>query len=253
MKDLSLQINKLTEEKNTYEDDVKPLRQAEEYGRSVMNELLQDGEYKQMLLKEEIEVILSKFGVDRAVHHSGDLVGGGARNYMKHARIANNEMYNKIIEVTEERGFDVSDDADDGTLKMLRKRMDAYSDTLQQFNVFFFLLYTDHVSYPGESDQLLADAAAAKDQAILIWRKHGISVALKIHILEDHVIDYMKEFGYMFLYNEQFVERIHQVGKKHDKHTKFAGRIASSRFNMIAKREHVASNPGFAKVKEEFF
>ena len=66
----------------------------------------------------------------------------------------------------------------------------------------------------------------------VFWRKCNLNVTPKVHIVESHLVDTMKRFGRVGLFNENPIERVH-IENKH-----WAGVLASFKSwdNLVALR-----------------
>jgi hypothetical protein len=72
----------------------------------------------------------------------------------------------------------------------------------------------------GNVNEKLQETRECCVKAMSLWRILTISVTLKVHASEDHCIDQIKLYSGIGDYDEEFIERLHQLGKKDDVRTK---------------------------------
>ena len=207
---LTTEIAALQNEKAHYVELIRQLKNDATAKSQVMDEKLKEVPKHLLYIRGCIEEILKTYGIDRAAHHGGDLVGGAIRKMMANGRSICDDICELVLKVAGDNGKDV--DGEFG--EAIRERFDIYGETLIRFDALFTLLYTDHTTYEGGHFKLVNDAYLVKEKAIHLIRMLGMNVTPKLHIVEDHIIDYLIAFGSLKIYDEQFVERAHQEGKR---------------------------------------
>lgn len=237
VKELTAKIKSLEADKTRLEKELSPQRKKEEELKKVVQDLYKDIRYEARWFRAEIEKKLRQNSVDQGAHHGGEIPGESARNLMLYAAT--------IFGDFEDNQLVVSDDMED----KLRLRLDSYSTCLTRFDLHTSLLYQDASEYEGGKEKLIADAKKARDRALSLWHQLGLSVTPKLHVLEDHAIEFIVELGDLTLYDEQFVERSHQKGKKDNKHTMGAARDAERKFRFFARREESCYGPKHSSSK----
>ena len=79
----------------------------------------------------------------------------------------------------------------------------------------------------------------------------GLSVTPKLHLLEDHVIDFIISLGGLARFDEEFVERCHQAGQRDNQRQKRSMRDAARKFIHFSRWEEAAANPRIWEIRKE--
>lgn len=92
---------------------------------------------------------------------------------------------------------------------------------------------------------------AARSKGLELWRLLGLSVTPKVHLLEDHYLEFAYDnadwlFG-LRQFDEQFVERFHQHGKKADQWGKSSARNVEKKFDWYSRWVQAETHPDVVK------
>ncbi len=153
-------------------------------------------------LYTKIDGVLSKYKIIRAAYHGGDLTGGCVKNLMKFS-----------TEIFTEIGVILVDEARQNTSCKLSQQ---YIETLctdidKLLTRWDGALHMLHTKDPAETDCLKAQEYI--DKALEFTRKMGISVTVKGHGGESHIVDQMRKApGGLFDFDESWTEQYHQTG-----------------------------------------
>ncbi len=188
----------------------------------------------------------SFLGVDRGAHHGGDLVGGCVKRLMQNAETLFDEMAEFLCGVARDNG-----ETSEERLGAIRVRCKLYSSCLQQFDAFFscLALSRDDVNDFEEEIERAKKYLAAAMQS---WRDLELSVTPKLHLLEDHTIDFMRKYGGLADFDEELVERCHQVGVRSNAQSRYSARHLKQKYLNFSRWEQASVNPLVVKIKKEF-
>jgi hypothetical protein len=75
-----------------------------------------------------------------------------------------------------------------------------------------------------------------------VWREQKLSVTLKAHILEHHLIDNMRELGGLGYKYESFVKLLHRDGRKNERNLNCVVHYAA-KHNIIIKTTRLVIHP----------
>lgn len=155
------------------------------------------------------EDILKDHGIDKAAYFGGDLQGEACRRLMSHRRSIFKKAKELYMSLPQEQKLLDSED--------VFKIIDAYDRLLGHFDALFSICNIKRFHLKPEQ---LLDAERHRDNIMELWRALGLSVTVKLHIIEDHICDYLRDlqgFGDL-LENEG--ERGHQIGASNESRSK---------------------------------
>ena len=104
---------------------------------------------------------------------------------------------------------------------------------LQAFDGLFGILRTQPTNLQTDMQQ----ASHYLATAMQLWRRLGMEVTPKAHLLEDHAVNNLESEGNLEHRNEEFVEFEHQEGDRFDKTMRGAMKNPARRFNLMSRLE----------------
>jgi hypothetical protein len=171
-----------------------------------------------IILRIEEEVYLA-WSIRRPSYHGGDFIGTTCRLIMKYAEAILGSIRDLLIAVPqEERSSDVSDED-------VLQATAAFTRLLQYGDAIF------SIARKGEREVSQADRNACSQYVPLfcrLWRLVGLPSTLKLHILEDHLLDHLGNGERL----EDATEQQHQIGHSFE---------VRSRISQFEKKAAVAS------------
>ena len=135
--------------------------------------------------------------------------------------------------------------------EQIATRLEIYANCLHQFDSYFSKLRATEKDSEFQIEEIIQKTHMFRDAALKLWRQLGLSVTPKLHMLEDHCIDYMETYGFLGEFDEEFVECAHQTGVKNNMRTKGSARNIKKKYADISHHEHSAMHPVIARIKEE--
>ena len=143
---------------------------------------------------------MNEFGIDRARYHGGDFEGTliirlfqNTDNICKHFSIE----INKII-----TNDDQKKEVEDYTMR--------YIDICTLFDSLFSLSRTLTGNITSE---IINELEIVIDKKMIFWRNLRLSTkTVKIHGIEDHLLDQIKKYNGIWCFIEDFIEQTHQFG-----------------------------------------
>jgi hypothetical protein len=165
-------------------------------------------------LKSRLEKVLRRYGIDYAAYHGGELVGNDCRKLLHSAEDIMAEIEEVLLEVAEEK------DMLPETKISISSRCKCLCFALVCFDGVFSLMFTknENVNVPVDSPKLavLLEKALAAWQNLKKTNANGFkNIPPKVHALVQHLLGQFNEYHGIGDYDEQFVERSHQSGKKY--------------------------------------
>jgi len=85
--------------------------------------------------------------------------------------------------------------------------------------------------------------------ALKSWRLLGLSISSKVHLLEDHVVDFVQYEDGLSHHDEEFVERAHQKGIKFNQMTWRNMCDAISHYKFLSRVDYTANKYNIAKIQ----
>jgi hypothetical protein len=94
---------------------------------------------------------------------------------------------------------------------------DCTATCLTLFDGLFSSIYKTTEQVNDNVEGTMAEARDFSTKAMASWQSLGLSVTLKGHLAEDHVCDQIGIYHGIGVYNEEFVECLHQEGIRMNK------------------------------------
>jgi len=146
----------------------------------------------------EIEMYMETLRISRAAYHGGDFNGVCCRRIVGNCKaIAEN-----IETILKAKKDDRCDNAE------IQKKMHDFQQLLGLLDAAFAYL---NIYYPNELEK--QQAREAVTALMQYWRKLGLVITLKAHVMETHVSNFNDKHG-VGDKEESFIEQGHQVGAK---------------------------------------
>jgi hypothetical protein len=229
---LDVRVKVLQAQKKVHVDKMTVLRkQIAESKVKAKEKERQHGGGQTKQIRRKIEDILKTYKIDRGAHHGGDLVGGACRLLMKHASLIFDDIKYLLLTINEcDRAAPNHE---------IEEQCGIYTEALGQFDALLALLRIPNGKVT-EADIVNARKHAKK--AMESWRKLGLSVTMKAHLLEDHVIAMMARLNGIGDFMEDFIEQTHQFGDADERRSNGL-RNRTLAANSHSKWEHVKNNP----------
>ena len=148
--------------------------------------------------------ILQKYHIHRAAYHGGDLTGVCIRKLMSSAKEIMNEVKEYLL-ATKSPSCLLSD----------ANIADLCNDISVLLLCWDGALSKLHTNNPDEEDCL--EAQEYIDKAVELMRKLGLSITIKVHGSQTHLVQQMRiTMGGLFKFDESWGEHYHQVGSAYD-------------------------------------
>ena len=134
--------------------------------------------------------------------------------------------------------------ADSTKLDQLRARLDQYRDALVLFDGVFTRLCVTPEEISGDSmwEEHCKTTKLFIEKAIASWRALALLMSPKAHCMEDHCLSKLEDLKGLGGYDEEFVERGHQLGVRFQSRGR-AIRDPVKRYLYFARWEHANRNP----------
>ena len=184
-------------------------------------------------VKAAVEDVFIANGVNKAVYFGGELQGKAIRRMMESRAIIIDSLKELILELPDEQ-------------KLIKEArvfavLDVYERLLGHLDGLFSICRVKRFHLTDEQIELAGKHCI---QILALWRALGLSVTTKLHIIEDHLMDYliaMEGFGDL---TEDEGEHAHQVGKQDEYRSKSAIDQAAkanshAQWESMGKREEV--------------
>ena len=117
----------------------------------------------------------------------------------------------------------------DDIREIIQARVELYAHCLQQFDGFYSCINIRECQVENFEEKCL-QAEEFLRAAMQSWRDLGMSVTPKLHLLEDHAMIYMRKYGGLADFDEEFVERAHQIGKRASARSKYSSCHATQNY-----------------------
>jgi len=152
-------------------------------------------------ISADIEIILEKYKASRAAYHGGDYNGVSCR------RIVGNcsDITREITDVLQSKK-DQTCSAD-----IINNKMHQLDITLGLLDAAFYYLTIPHPN--NEEKERASDVVKALSTQ---WRKIQLSVTLKAHVMEQHIVPCNNKYG-VGDKEESFIEMGHQIGLRENR------------------------------------
>ena len=154
-----------------------------------------------------VENCLRKFNIDRAKYYGGQLEGTTVMRLFQNADSIFGEMKQHLIDVPTKA-------CDEVEVNDMIKR---YIELSTLLDGLFSLARTPS----GQASEGICEKTEKTVQAVMVkWRELRLSTnMLKIHGIEDHLVNQMRKFNGIGCFIEDFIEQAHQFGMKDEKRT----------------------------------
>lgn len=176
------------------------------------------------------------------------MVGNDCRKLMAGAESICNDLRAVLLEVADEIGMAAA------TKEAVSARCRAFCFALVCFDSVFSLMFKEN-----EEVNMAVDLPLLKDlldKSLTAWgdlkntnRYGSKNIPPKLHALVQHLADQFEEYGGVGDYDEQFVERSHQTGKR-DMFRSRAIRCRENKYKSFARWEEVRTHPQVMAVSE---
>jgi hypothetical protein len=183
----------------------------------------------------QFEKVLRKYNAKREAYHGGDFNGVSCRKLV--ANIVEIMLEFHVI-IMQEKDASCSDDE-------ANKMCNGFLAVCGLIDAAFSALL---VIDPTGSEIL--DAENKVKKLMKEWRGQGMSVTLKAHIFEHHVIAKMRELGGLGDKDESFVELLHQDGARNERRLNCVASY-EAKHNSILKTVRLGTLPEVMKKKVE--
>jgi len=168
-------------------------------------------------------------GIEPADYHGGKMIGPACKAYMQNSE----EIYNEIEDYMMQRVENHKMDPEHA--QQVCFRLCIYKACLQNFDGLFSVLRSRSTTF-GSVEQRVNKVKKFLDAALKCWRRLKMTITPKLHLLEDHITDFVRDLDRIEDYHEEFVEQIHQTDLKLDKLVKI--RDTNKRFVAKSELEH---------------
>jgi hypothetical protein len=161
-------------------------------------------------IRAAIEDIWKSHGIDKGAYFGGDaMIGEGTRILMGQRDSISGAIKEMILNLPEEQK----------KIKEARIWMilDLHTQLLGHLDSLFSICTVRRFHLTNQQEK---DAVGHRDRIMALWRGLGISVTIKLHIIEDHIVDHLldkKGFGDL---TEDEGERAHQTGNSQEARSK---------------------------------
>jgi hypothetical protein len=125
--------------------------------------------------------------------------------------------------------------------------LEAYEQLLGHLDGLFSICRVKRFHLTPEMTQ---QAIIHKNQAVSLWRALGLSVSVKLHIIEDHLIDMLVALQGFGDLTEDEGERGHQIGALHEYRSRNMKDVAT-KARAHSRWEQMDKNEGVKKRKLE--
>jgi hypothetical protein len=193
--------------------------------KNVENLQVQRGKPESSMIAD-IELLLETYSIQQEAYHGGEFNGVCCQRLVGNTQ----NIFNELRALTRTRK---DDRCEDRLINEKLEKMELISGLLDA--AFAHL----NISYPNGEEKAKANKAVCA--LLAYWRKVGLNVTLKAHIMEKHVCLFNNKWG-IGDKEESFIEQGHQVGIKDNRRiaglTNFEKKTAST-----LKTRAAASHP----------
>ena len=203
---LATYITQLAKEKKVLEKNVQNVGELLKNVKQRLKKA-EKGKYPKRL-KSKIEAILKKYGIDKAAYHGGDMVGNDCIRFMQKAAEIFVEIQECLVEEGNRQG------KSEQVMKALLDRCGALQSALTTFDSLFSLINLPNKDVTAETAVRIGEVL---EKCVVYWlalKDDNKHITPKLHALMKHLMSQTKALGGIGDYNEQFVERHHQSGKR---------------------------------------
>ena len=184
-----------------------------------------------------LEAKLAEFGIDRARYHDGDLEGTSIIRLFQNANKVFNQfsMAIKNIITNEEQ----------------KKEVEEYTMRFIEIFTLFDSLFSLSRTLTGKmTSEIIDKLEIVLEKPMLCWRNLRLSTKMvKIHGIEDHLLNQIKKYNGIGCFIEDFIEQAHQLGMLDKKRTENIRDRTKASFS--SSKNETISNNGEVKLKIE--
>ena len=146
------------------------------------------------------EDILAKWRIYRQAYMSRCFIGPHVEILMKNADEIMDEI--KVIMI-QHRHEDVNEND-------IKVHCDRTKKILKALNVISSITK----STEEQSEEMIGIMLDRIEDLSDLWREHGLSVTVKLHITECHLISFIMDIKVLGIFSEEAIERLHHIYKK---------------------------------------
>jgi polyhydroxyalkanoate synthesis regulator protein len=233
----------LTEEIEQHRQTAESSRKKLQEKKSVLKTYRKERKTDADSLYTSIDKLLAEYRICRAAYHGGDLQGNDVIKFMKSA----SELMPRVAQLF----VDSKDEKCKKSDSQIRQVCKDIEIALTLWDKVFTMCQKHNPS-PDDCDktQLLINMAM---KAI---RKLGLSITPKLHGMEDHVVNQMRNIkGGIGPLMEYWIEHYHQIGSKFDRkcrHARSAMDLAQMRVRDDTMRNHPQVKQQLNMLQEKF-
>ena len=191
----------LREEKKDLCEILERLKKDKQKAKKKFDEAKKKCTWEDRLMVAKIEEILEEHNISMGQYHGRDLEGPATHRLLQNS----NEIFRKIKDL-------LLKDCKSGIPPAEIEEM------CESYRYLFLLLESlfHYIRKPNES--FTSNDKKNLQRVVLLtmkqWRALNLSVTVKAHIIEDHLIDYIERYGGLGDFHEEFIERLHQDTKR---------------------------------------
>ena len=234
---IASQKSNLKKSLTQYNERIKTSKATVSAAKKKLTKAKEGRNYKEKPTKLELNNIFEKYGITPQQYHSGAFVGNHVRKFMEHAKKLLDEISDLFKSCGDRRK--TKNETEAMSDEDIEKQIGTFADLL----VFADTIYsTCHRPAGTLTDEELEDVHETIEIFSKMWRVAGLSITIKAHIIEAHLIDYLRRFRGLGEYDEEFGERAHQDGLRHDKRTSNV-KSFDEKANMYARHDRMVKHP----------
>jgi hypothetical protein len=238
---LTTEIDQLVKDRKGLETAAKPVKVKLDKAKKHLESVSALFKTKDKKLRAEIETILKAYGIDQGAHHGGDMVGNSCKKFLSHSTSIMGEIKELLCTVGEDSQMT------HGAIMRIQTRCDVTASLLTNYDGFFSRLRLAKEDYTSDT---VEEARTFIGNGMQLLRALQMSVTPKAHACETHACAQMELERGMGDYDEEFVERWHQEGKRNDVRTRMMRERATA-FVYISKWEQMNRNPKVIGVQQD--
>ncbi len=208
-----------------------------------LRERMKGRKFRDKPLKADINRVFNKYSIVPQQYHGGDFVGPHVRKFMEKA----NEICSDITDIFKsvptnmrrkrKRGTDTEVEAMND--EEIERKMNKISDLLLLADT----IYSVSHAAPGTlTDEEINEVEKVVRIFSTLWRECDLSATIKVHIIESHLITYLRRFRGLGSYEESFIEMAHQEGVKMERRSANVKHVGT-KANLHSNWERLGSNP----------
>jgi hypothetical protein len=171
--------------------------------------------------------------VSRAAYHGGDYNGVSCRRLVGNC----GEIAEEIHNILKSKKNETCDNA------TINEKIKQLEHTLGLLDAAFYYL-----NIPHPTDDEKAKASQAAEALSKNWRDVGLSVTLKAHVMEKHIVPYNNKYG-LGDKEESFIEQGHQIGLKENRRYHGVTNLKKNGSLLKSKNDYYASLSNRTKPK----